>query len=181
MEIVLLKSTQEALTLLKILGAPDRLIKYLILVGEAGEELIQKLNSLGIKFDNSFVHIGIAVHDAGKILHPNELTGKGNLHEPAGEKLLLAHGVQPEIARCCLSHARYNVLDVSFEELLVALSDKLWKGKREPDLELRVIDNAASLLNQDRWDLFSELDNCFESIALNGEFRLSRSIESNLS
>ena len=180
MEILLLNSPQEALNLLKSLGAPKRLIKHLELVGEVGVELCQKLKSLGINFDSSIVQIGIAVHDAGKIVHPNELIEKGNFHEAAGEKLLLEHGVQDHIARCCLSHAQYDTLDASFEELLVALSDKLWKGKREQDLELRVIDGAASLLNKDRWDVFSELDGCFESIAANGDIRLSRSVETSL-
>ena len=171
----MLNSTQEALELLNSLKAPQKLIEHAELVSEAGNKLIQKLNELGIEFDGLFIQIGIIIHDAGKIIHSDELTGKGNLHEPAGEILLLENGVQAKVARCCLSHARYGEMDVSFEELIIALSDKLWKGKREPDLELRVIDAVANMLDQDRWDLFSELDTCFENIAAKGDDRLSRS------
>ena len=44
-------------------------------------------------------------------------------------------------------------------------TDKLWKGKREERLELRIIDQIAKRLNKDRWDIFSELDESFEEIA----------------
>ena len=66
-------------------------------------------------------------------------------------------------------------MDVSFEELLVALSDKLWKGKRVSNLELRVIDQIAALLEKNRWDVFEFLDSSFETIASYGDERLSRS------
>lgn len=144
-------------------------------MGEAAEEIIAGVRELGIEFKEDFVRLSVAIHDAGKILHPNELNGEGNEHEPAGQKLLLDNGVQSEIARCCLSHARYETMEVSFEELLVALSDKLWKGKRVDALELEVIDRAAKLLEKDRWEVFSALDSCFEEVASKGELRLARS------
>lgn len=171
----MIANVQEAYLLLESLGASNRLITHLKLVGEAAEELLEKLRSLQIDIQENIVRLGVAVHDAGKIIHTNELHEKGNLHEPAGEALLLEAGVQPEIARCCLSHARYESMEVSFEELLVALSDKLWKGKREENLELEVIDRVAEKLNKNRWDVYSELDECFEKIALKGDERLSRS------
>lgn len=171
----MLKSVEDAQLLLESLDAPIRLLTHLRLVGEAADLLIQKLEALGVGIDAELVRLGAAVHDAGKIIHPAELSGEGNLHERAGEELLLSHDVQSEIARCCVSHARYETMKVSLEELLVALSDKLWKGKREENLELRVIDEAAMRLGKDRWDVFSELDSCFEKIASDGESRLARS------
>ena len=60
-------------------------------------------------------------------------------------------------------------MHVSLEELLVALADKLWKGKRVEALELLVIDRIATLLAQDRWELLIQLDSCFEAIAANGD------------
>ena len=63
----------------------------------------------------------------------------------------------------------------SIEELLIALSDKLWKGKRVEALELCVIDEFASILRVDRWDVFSDLDAVFEDIAAGGYERLQRS------
>ncbi len=172
----MLKSPEDAFNLLERLGAPQRLIKHLELVGEVGGEVISKLDDLGVQYDKLFVQVGIAIHDAGKIVHPNELEKGGNLHEAAGEKLLLEHGVDAKIARCCRSHAQYASMSVSFEELIIALADTLWKGSREADLELQVIDGVAARLRTDRWELFQTLDGVFEEIAADGDERLSRSI-----
>jgi hypothetical protein len=173
----MLKSPQDAYELLIALGAPKRLIVHLQLVGEAADELLERMRSLGIEIDDDVVRLGAAVHDAGKINHANELEADGSEHEAAGEKLLLEAGVQPAIARFCISHARYECMDLSLEELLVALSDKLWKGKRINSLELRVVDKVAMILHKDRWNVFSELDDCFEQIAAKGDLRLARSVD----
>ncbi len=66
-------------------------------------------------------------------------------------------------------------MKVSFEELLVALSDNLWKGIRVGDLELRIVDEAALLVGIDRWEIYMELDSAFEDIASGGLDRLNRS------
>jgi len=171
----LLKSPAEAFELLRSLGAPKKLIRHLELVGEAAEDLMTVIQDHNVSFDDNFVRLGVAIHDAGKILHPKELNGKGSAHEPDGEQLLLDNDVQPDIARCCRSHAQFDEMDVSFEELLIALSDKLWKGKRVSSLELRIIDQIAILLKTDRWDIFESLDSAFERIASQGDERLSRS------
>lgn len=166
----------DAYRLLERLEAPRHLIRHLQLVGEVADELMRAYRTLRIPFDAKRIELGAAVHDAGKIGHPEELHAPGSLHEAAGERLLLAQGVQPEVARCCVTHAAWRRHDVSFEERSVALADKLWKGKREADLELLVIDGAASLLRRDRWDLFTELDAVFEAIAAGGTERLRRSV-----
>ena len=103
------------------------------------------------------------------------LEGRGNLHEPEGEALLLRAGVSPELARVCLSHARWDSMDVTLEELLVALADKLWKGARDTRLEERCMDGVAGKLGLTRWDIFIELDTAFEHIAAGGTERLARS------
>jgi hypothetical protein len=51
----------------------------------------------------------------------------------------------------------------------------LWKGRRESELELLVIDEAALKLAKGRWELFSHLDSLFERIASDGPGRLARS------
>src|SRR5262249_19447934 len=155
---LMLKTQEEAYHLLRSLGAPNRLIVHAKLVGEAAEVLLSKMRSLGVKVREDIVRLGVAVHDAGKITHQRELDEKGREHEASGEELLLKAGVQPVIARCCVSHARYNSLETSLEELLIALSDKLWKGERAGTLELRVVDAAAKLLGKSRWHVFTELD-----------------------
>jgi len=118
---------------------------------------------------------GAAIHDAGKIVHPEEMRMPGHQHELAGEHLLLAHGVPPEVARFCVTHAAWNAPDASIEDLLVALADKLWKGKREDDLERRVADAISSAAKREAWETFDVLDAICESIAADGPDRLARS------
>lgn len=157
------------------LGAPPKLILHVRLVAEAAELLISKLHQLGVQFDESFIQLGVAFHDIGKILHPEELIGKGNKHEADGEELLIMHGVDPKLARCCRSHAQWQTMECSFEELCIALADSLWKGKRNTQLEELVIKILATLCNEDYWDLFVEMDSSFEKIASDGGSRLLRS------
>lgn len=171
----MLSSRDDAYSLLASLGASQRLLQHLKLVGEAADQLMSAYDDMGIPFQRQTIELGVAVHDAGKILFPQELDVAGSNHEPAGEQLMLSNGVQPEIARCCVSHAEWQVADVTFEELSIALADKLWKGKRVPELELRVIDLAAEKLGADRWDIFGRLDGTFEEIADGGADRLARS------
>jgi CRISPR/Cas system-associated endonuclease Cas3-HD len=38
-------------------------------VGEAADLLIQKFNQMNLDFDDKFVRLGVAFHDAGKIIH----------------------------------------------------------------------------------------------------------------
>jgi hypothetical protein len=170
-----LESVLAARELLARLGAPKRLLQHGVLVGEAADLLLESLQRLGVTVDAHFVRVGAVLHDAGKILYADELAQPGHAHEPAGEQLLLREGVEPSVAHCCVSHARWADANVSFEELLVALADKLWKGKREPALEKKVIDAAAAKLGREFWDVFVELDTCFEGIASDGTARLARS------
>ncbi|MBX3227087.1 MAG: hypothetical protein KIT84_35870 [Labilithrix sp.] len=43
---------------------------------------------------------------------------------------------------------------MTIEELLVALADCLWKGRRDDELEQRVVDAVATLAGKGRWDVF---------------------------
>lgn len=168
-------TVQAARTLLIELGAPPRLLRHVELVSEAGDLLIAAISGLGVPIDASLIAVGIVLHDAGKVLHPAELQQSGNEHEGAGESLLLSHGVTPALAHMCVSHAQWKGADVSLEELLVALSDTLWKGVRRAKLEECVVDRIAGGLGVDRWDVFIQLDNVFEGIATGGADRLERS------
>jgi hypothetical protein len=96
-------------------------------------------------------------------------------HESAGELLLLSQHVDPKIARCCRSHGQWQQMECSFEELVVALADNLWKGKRNIELEHQLITKIAIMLNRDYWSIFIEIDAGFEAIAAAGDLRLSRS------
>jgi putative nucleotidyltransferase with HDIG domain len=123
----------EARSLLVLLGAPARLVRYGELVAEAGEVLLAAMRRLGVQVDEDLVRAGCLLHDAGKAQHPAELHSSGANHEASGERLLLARGVEPRVARCCRSHAQWrSMAEVSLEELVVALADVTWKAAALP-------------------------------------------------
>lgn len=169
------QTVYEAYQFLQELGASSKLLLHVKLVGEAAELLIVKLHELQIQFDENFVRLGVVFHDAGKIIHPKELTAKGNNHEADGEKFLITHGVKLQLARCCRSHNQWQTMECSLEEICVALADKLWKGKRVPELEELLIQMLVARCKKDYWELFVEIDSCFEAIASDGDSRLMRS------
>lgn len=171
-------TSRDAALLLKELQAPAALIRHVSLVSETALLLMQGLCRHGLfSFDADIVGIGVFFHDAGKILHPEELLGPGNLHEESGHSLLLSHGVPLALARFCISHARWRDLpDMTIDDLIVALADKLWKGVRDPELECRVICGSASGPLPDwYWAKFIACDSLFEEIAAGGHERLERS------
>jgi hypothetical protein len=171
----MLSEQSDAYALLKKLGAPNRLIRHAELVSQTAALLLAELQIPGVPLNARTVQFGAILHDAGKIGHPEELYEPGTLHEKGGQALLLECGVEPEIAGCCASHGTWNLPNVSLEERVVALADKLWKGKREADLELSVIDEIALRLNISRWAAFERLDSAFERIAAGGWERVERS------
>jgi len=61
------------------------------------------------------------------------------------------------------------------EPVLVALADKLWKGKRVPDLEEQAVQMFTAASHCDFWEAWPKLDSVFESVAASGDSRLARS------
>jgi hypothetical protein len=57
----------------------------------------------------------------------------------------------------------------------VALADKLWKGKREDQLEQRAVSLIAQLTGKEPWEVFDPFDAICEDIAADGPDRLERS------
>ncbi|MEO8553545.1 MAG: HD domain-containing protein [Kofleriaceae bacterium] len=167
-----MQSAQDALAVLRELGASAWLVRHHELVVEAAGLLLAGLKD--VRIDRGAVLIGAALHDAGKIVHPAEQAAPGHLHEAAGQALLLSHGVPAELARFCISHAAWDRTEV-LEDLLVALADKLWKGKREALLEQRVVERIAALTAEEPWATFDRVDAVCEAIAAGGDDRLARS------
>ncbi|MGB1016503.1 MAG: phosphohydrolase, partial [Nannocystaceae bacterium] len=64
---------------------------------------------------------------------------------------------------------------LALEDLLVALADKLWKGKRVSKLEQRCIKKLAEVSGEAFWDTYLEADEAFERVAGRGVDRLVRS------
>jgi hypothetical protein len=173
-----LTTPDDALELLRALGAPAHLVRHHALVVEAADLLIRGLEvALGPPswFSPVMVRLGAALHDAGKIVHPEELHQPGHAHEPAGRDLLLRAGVAPELAAFCVSHAAWRDAGDDADVLLVALADHLWKGRRNEDLEKQLVELVARTHELPAWDVFVRLDTVFEQVAADGPERLRRS------
>jgi hypothetical protein len=165
-----------ALAMLARLGATPWLVRHHELVLEAATVLCDRTRAdLALVFDREQVLLGAAIHDAGKIVHPEEMSAPGHAHERAGEGLLIEEGVPADVARFCVTHASWDHPDVRIEDLLVALADKLWKGKRDDDLERRVADVIVRATKQAQWAVFDTLDAICDAIAADGPARLARS------
>ena len=89
---------------------------------------------------------------------------------------VIAERRDPAIARCCVSHAAWDAPGVSAEELLVALADKLWKGKRVDEIERLVADAIVATTGHEPWAVFAALDAICGAIAADGDARLARSV-----
>jgi hypothetical protein len=173
-----LKSSADVLSLLATLGAPARLLRHHELVAEAAAEMLSGLRrSLPrLPFSADRLLVGAALHDAGKIAFPGEISGPGARHEIEGEVFLLGHGVPPDLARFCRTHARWKSPESDLTDRLVALSDTLWKGKRIAELETLVRDDLAAALGLDPWSIDERLDSLWESVAAGAADRLARSL-----
>jgi len=163
-----------ALAFLERLGAPPHLVRHHELVAEAAGELIEYLCIYEQFFDRQTIVLGAAIHDAGKVFHPREMHASGHQHELTGQTVLELYGLSP-LARFCVTHASWDDDALAIEDLLVALADKLWKGKRVAKLEQRCIKKLAELTGQSFWDVYVEADEAFERVAGRGVDRLVRS------
>lgn len=165
----------EVAALLRTLAAPPRLAAHLRLVHDVAYDLSDRLAGYcpGLVFDRADVLFGAATHDIGKVVHVVELSGPGSAHEPAGRDLLLAHGFGPERARFAASHAMWGEPGVSVEELLVSVADKVWKGKRVPELEDLLTGHLARAAGEEPWAAFLALDEVLGGIADGADARLA--------
>lgn len=151
-------------------------MRHAQMVSEAAEILISHFSTIGLEFDAQLVRLGCILHDAGKILYPEELEKEGTQHTTAGYGLLVKHRIDPQIADFCISHEHWQTDSASLETLMVALADKLWKGKRHPQLEEFIIKQISATTEQDFWTLFVKCDEVFEAIAESAPQRLARSV-----
>jgi hypothetical protein len=165
----------EVAELLKALDAPARLAAHLRAVHDVAWQLTDLLGERhpALTFDRAAVLFGAAVHDIGKVVHVDELTGPGSRHESAGERLLAEHGVPPSLARFARTHASWTAPDTTIEDHLVSLADKIWKGKRIPDLEDLVITQLAAVCGVERWQAFADLDDILDRLAADADKRLA--------
>ncbi len=153
------------------IGAPKRLWIHLQLVHDVAVQLSERLES--IPFDRAAVAFGAATHDIGKALHPHELTGSGSAHELAGYEWLITQGEPESRARFARTHAKWADADATIEDLLVSLADKVWKGRREEELEQKIVARIAKATGQQPWDVFMKLDELLGDLAADADERLA--------
>lgn len=162
----------EARELLVLLRCNAALLARVDCAHAAAGALLDGLAPVVPNLDADFVRLGAVLHDAGLVLHPSEISAPGDRHEAAGQRLLLARDVEPDLARVCSSHAGWSRMSVSMEELLVALVSRLWRAIRDASLEQAVVQRLSEGANIDTATLERSLVALFDSIAAGGDARL---------
>lgn len=126
------------------------------------------------RVDEAAICFGAATHDIGKTVRPSELSEPGKTHEEAGQNLLLEHNVSPSHARFAVTHGlSVDAETLNTEDLVVALADKCWKGKRVNRLEERLARELASTNGLEFFDVLLKLSDLTEAIAEQASHRLS--------
>jgi hypothetical protein len=83
-------------------------------------------------------------------------------------------GISEERARFAFTHGNTEISqNVRLEDLLVALADNCWKGKRPEQLENKAVDLLSSVSGRPVWDCYSELDDILGSLAADADGRLA--------
>jgi HD superfamily phosphohydrolase YqeK len=166
---------EKAAALLREVSAPPRLAAHLRAVHDVACQLTVALAELypALRFDREEVLFGAATHDIGKVAHPAELSQPGTCHERAGYELLIECGVEDRLARFAARHGTWTAPDISTEDLLVSLADKIWKAKRVPDLEDRIVLRICDISGESRWQVFMNLDDVLDRIARGADARLA--------
>ena len=157
------------------LNVPARLRWHSILVHDVAAQLVGRLRQTfqNLSLDDQAILQGAALHDAGKMLHPQELVGPGSQHESDGPRFLEEMGIEPTLARFARTHGTWMHEDVGLDDLVIALADNLWKGRRNEQLETRVVEAVAQQAGQEKWLVFDRLDEIFAAIASEGANRLA--------
>ncbi|MBN9391657.1 MAG: HDIG domain-containing protein [Chloroflexi bacterium] len=157
--------------------APPRLVAHLRLVYDVAVTVTSKVELVWpqLTFDKEAVLIGAATHDIGKAIYPEELSGSGKNHEKIGPELLLKNGLDEKYTRFARTHARWNEEseNIGIEDLLVAWSDKVWKGKREESLEMVLCRKIAEKCGEEPWQTFLKLDEFAGTITKDADARLA--------
>ncbi len=171
---IVLPLPPDVVHLLEALQAPRLLVRHLVLVHHTAAELLDALAASfpGLVADRDAVLYGASVHDIGKLAHPCELTGPGSQHEEDGPGLLIEHGIPPRQARFARSHGRWREAD-DLEDLLVAIADHVWCGRRVEELEMKTAAILAMRTGQEQWEALLKLDAVCEKVASKGEERLA--------
>lgn len=155
--------------------APSRLKRHLQIVHSVANDLLNGIKNEfpQLNLNEEDILFGAATHDIGKTVITEELYQKGNEHEAIGQQLLLDSGYPETKARFAKTHGNWQAENLGIEDLLVALSDKIWKGKRIDLLEEKVVAQISSKLNMNYWEVYPVLDKVLSQIANGTDERLN--------
>jgi hypothetical protein len=133
--------------LLRRLDAPPTLTAQLRAVHDVAHRLIDLLRRRypGVRIDRETVLYGAATHDIGRAVRDGELPGPESAHERIG------HLGQAEVPAA-------EWADVTFEDLLVSLADKICRTERVPELEQLIVEHLVAASRQEPWEAFVSLD-----------------------
>jgi hypothetical protein len=126
-----------------------------------------------LEFDEEAVYFGAATHDLGKAIHREELIQSGRQHQQRGVELLKELGVPADRARFAWTHSNWNGPDpIQIEDLIVALADKCWKGKRIPELEALMTNALSEKTGKPHWECYAILDDLLQTLAADADANL---------
>jgi hypothetical protein len=147
--------------------APARLRAHLCLVHDVACQLTDQISVAWpeLVIDADAIHLGAATHDIGKVIHPRELSEPGHAHEDAGRRLLLKHGWSEQSVRFTVTHGCKLNADDPVKDLLVAIADNVWRGRRDEALEKALVVRVATLCKQEPWQVWLVLDDMLTNLA----------------
>ncbi|TGM97296.1 hypothetical protein [Leptospira dzoumogneensis] len=146
----------------KELGVPERLLKHHEITLSVAIRVVNGLSTeLRESLYTDILFSGVFLHDIGKVLYPEELSVEGKFHEEAGRDFLLLLGFPKEIADYCIS----DEVD-TIENLISVISDRIWTGVRDMDLEMNLIELVSFMIGKEFWETYKELDGLLEKIAV---------------
>ena len=151
---------------------PARLVEHHRIVSEVAGSLAETLSSIGLEIDAERAELMASIHDVGKSVATDELSGAGSTHEEIGVGVAEDFGLPPSVSKICRSHSSKTTNGMDIEEIVVRLADKLWKGKRDSEFEQQAVSFFAEHLGKDDWEVFMEVDKLFEAVAESGHQRL---------
>lgn len=151
------------------------LLAHLVLVHDTAFHLVEAIseNWPDLVLDTQMVLLGAALHDIGKVRHPEEMSAPGSRHHEAGFSLLQELGLDEGQARFARTHGAWRREEaLTLEDLVVALADVIWAGGRERELEDMVAEGLNAVDGRELWETFLDLDDILTRLTQDAELRL---------